>query len=156
MPKRNPRKARQLAEIAVDEVLAKPVPRHMSRILQTPEALQILQARLADGNVPQRAQTTIAKILLILEARVDDLTQSGVSDEAIQDLMGILAALTGTLERLGRVGINLGSLDTGGQEGREQLQLLLLETAERVLTWKAPQRGLALVRARLARARGER
>ena len=90
-----------------------------------------------------RATHGIATILATLESLIDETLASpgGLDREDVADLLSYLAALTGTLDRLGRTGIQLDSIVQA--DDARQLTILILESWARGVAWA---RGVSLHR----------
>ena len=116
--------------------------RRVSEALRLPEAGRIVRDRLAAGNVGGQLVSGIAKIVTTLGALVDDTLESpdGLTPADVAALLGYLAALTGTLERLGRSGVSLDGLADPDDE--RTLNLIILKAYTRALDWAGdhPQR----------------
>ncbi len=94
-----------------------------------------------------------------LGALIDDTLAdpAGLRACDVQDLLGYLAALTGTLDRLGRAGISLEAL--ADPADTRALDLIILKAYRRGVRWTAlsPARGprmLAFLDGAIARAEG--
>ncbi|MHC4302741.1 MAG: hypothetical protein ACYS7Y_36240 [Planctomycetota bacterium] len=99
----------------------------VSGILKLPGAAKRVRARLAEGNPIGRATAGIATILATLETLIEETLASpdGLDRDDVADLMTYLAALTGTLDRLGRTGIQLDTVVQTDDDA--QLTILILE-----------------------------
>lgn len=130
---------------------------HAGAMARLPGVKRLVAERLDAGNVAGQAGRSIASIVAALGALVDDTLASpdGLTPADVQSLLGYLAALTGTLDRLGRAGISLeGTADLADTSA---LDLLILKAYRRGAARMAltPHRGtrlLALLDGRIARA----
>jgi hypothetical protein len=116
----------------------------VSGILKLPGAAKRVRARLAEGNPIGRATAGIATILATLETLIEETLASpdGLDRDDVADLMTYLAALTGTLDRLGRTGIQLDTVVQTDDDA--QLTILILEAWARGVRWAMrypPDRG---------------
>ena len=81
-------------------------------VLKTPDTINTFRRRLGAANVTGNAAGSIGRILAALGAITDSVLDdpANLTHQDVDDLTRVLAALTGTLERLGRAGISLAGL----------------------------------------------
>lgn len=122
--------------------------RRVSEIMRLPQAGRIVRDRMAAGNIGGQLVSGIAKIVTTLDALVDDTLASpdGLTASDVASLLGYLAALTGTLERLARTGVSLDGLADPDDE--RTLNLIILKAYGRGLGWADGQSPQRVARAR--------
>lgn len=90
-----------------------------------------MRQRLARGDLTGQATGAVGSLLANLSQLAEDLSTCDRDPDAVASMLQLLAALTGTLERLARAGVNLDA--TGSQLDDSGVRALALESFARGL-----------------------